>query len=219
MDSEFSTRTKGKRGAWKKKAIQGAVLVAVGLAPIATLAWYESSRNFVPVDVPMPPQPAAFHTDTFLINYSGTYSIDYRVPRTLPAQNLQCLLGLEDQHPDRCPDGQPQVTISWKLRTDENVVAQGQADHWQYSKSDENNLSAGIGLLHVNPGAYALEISIRSDFRTLAALRPRLVVEIQPGETEWFATAYIPAFFFGLALVLVGLWKLGGAVVEGAPRR
>jgi hypothetical protein len=98
------------------------------------------------------------------------------------------------------------------------VIAQGQADHWEYGKSDQNNLSAGIGLLHVNSGAYALEISIRSDFRTLAALHPRLVVAIQPGQTEWFATAYILAFFFGLALVVVGLWKLGGAVVEGAPQ-
>jgi hypothetical protein len=219
MDSEFSRRTKGKRGAWKKKAIQGLLLVAAGLAPAVTLGWYESTRNFVPVDVPMPPQPAAFHTDTFQINYPGTYFMDYRVPQTSPPQKLQCLLGLEDQHPERCPDGQPQVTTSWKLRQDGKVIAQGQTDHWEYSKSGPNDVSAGIGSPHIDSGAYALEISIRSDFRSLAAVRPHLVVEIHPEETEWFATAYIVAFFFALGLVPIGLWKLGGAVVAGAPRR
>jgi hypothetical protein len=217
MDSEFSKRTKGNRKAWKKKAIQGAVLIAVGLAPIAILAWYESSRNFVPVDMPMPPQPAMFRTAAFHVNYPGTYFIDYRVPRTLPSQRLDCLLGLDDQHPEQCPDGQPQVTTAWKLRRDGNAVAQDHADHWEYSRSDQNDLSAGIGSPHIDSGDYVLEVSIHSEFRSLAAVRPRLVVEIQPGETEWFATAYIIAFFFGLALVSVGLWKLGAAVVAGAP--
>ena len=117
MDSEFSIRTKGSRKTWRKKAVQGVVLLTVGLAPIVTLAWYESSRNFVPVDTAMPPQPAAFHTGTFRINYPGTYFIDYRVQQTLPSQTLQCLLGLEDRYPDRCPEGQPRVMTVWKLRS------------------------------------------------------------------------------------------------------
>jgi hypothetical protein len=217
MDSEFSMRTKGNRGNWKKKAIQALILVAVGLAPLATLAWYESSRDFVPLDMPLPPQPATFQTGTFQVNYPGTYFIDYRVARTLPSQKLQCLLGLEDQHPERCPEGQPQVSTSWKLRRDGIVTAQGQADHWQYSKSSQDDLSAGLGSVHIDSGAYVLEVSIRSDFRSLAAVHPRLVVAIHPEETEWFATAYIIAFFFGLGLVSLGLWKLAAAVVAGAP--
>jgi hypothetical protein len=219
MDSEFSIRTKGNRKAWRKKAIQGLVLLTVGLAPLVTLAWYDSSRNFAPVNMAMPPQPAAFRTGLFRINYPGTYFIDYRVQQTLPSQKLECLLGLEDRYPDRCPEGQPRVMTVWKLRRDGNVIAEGHADHWEYSRSSQNDLSVGIGSLHVGEGAYTLEVSVRSDFRSLATLQPRLVMEIQPGDTDWFATAYILVFFFGLGLIPFGLWKLGGAVIDGAPRR
>ena len=45
------------------------------------------------------------------------------------------------------------------------------------------------------------------------------VVEIHPEDTAWFGAAYIVAFFFALGLVPIGLWKLGAAVVAGAPRR
>jgi hypothetical protein len=192
--------------AWAKA---GMILVSVGLATIAARYAWSSTRTWFPVGMPIAMRVGHVRTPEFEVNLDALYNIYVVVQK----ETLNCLLGVEDIHPERCKDVRPVLKASWTVRSGSVVVARGSSDENRGGGWFEEGIDRDIGSFRAKGGRrYMLEVDILVDGTLLDAGNPRLMVGVDP---EYYEGYMITTLFFvtvpaigcmlvGVVLILVG---------------
>jgi hypothetical protein len=157
----------------------GLLLALIGPLWISACGWWESTRIWVPLYVPISLTPGHTHTAEFAINMASAYPIGIAVdcPSNDDYETVQKMLGtgLYDASASV-------VGISWKLSSAGRTVEAGNSDRasgGMYPWTARN-----LGSFSVNKGKYVLDLDVVQDGSRLNHCAPRLVVTENGDERE-----------------------------------
>jgi biopolymer transport protein ExbD len=125
----------------------------------ATEHWYKT-RDFVPLDMPVPLSTGHIRTGDFTIQLKGSYFIS--IAMTHAFYNYNCK-----------QDGLPKT--HWVLTQNGRVVAHREHDEYPYA-SQEFIEGTDLFYFDAEPGTYNLDVEVLSDSKCLDVGKPRLRV-------------------------------------------
>ncbi len=172
------------RGIWSRTLlILGAVLIVLGVAPMAYLLCFGWAHNFTPLMMPLPLKPGQVTSPIFKTDLTDNYQIDLDWTWT-PAQRLD--------HPI-------DIAIDWRIVDPQGtLIQQGTFDH----QGPEGN---EIRLGFYQPAKRGLRqriiLDVRRDTPELASANPILRIETPERSLD---QAYGSAFFMLVAAVIAG---------------
>ena len=194
----------------------GMVPIAIALGIVAAWGVWSETRTWVPVTMPVTMQIGHIRTPEFQVKLNALYLIEFEVERMIPAETLDCLMGLDDD-PKSCKEIPSVVRASWTLRSGGSVVARGSTDgdESRGGWSTGNTVERDIGSFRGEKGhRYVLDVDILSDGTSLAAGHPRLKAGLHPEYyersmlTDLFVTLAAIAFaLMGVVLMVVGFLR------------
>lgn len=184
--------------------------VAPPLIGIAILAVGAFSGRVL--EFPVALVPGTTWAPSFRVTRGVRHVVLLELDRTIPLQELECLLGQAAFRPPCAME--PIVRIDWKLRRGAREVASG-TSHQGTSAVGEDGVAVLIGQFEATAWSrYVLELDPLLDGSALAAANPRVVVQFHPEVTKGFhISAPLIAFATGVAaipLVLLALGALAG---------
>jgi hypothetical protein len=160
------------------KTKAGLALVAVGIGVFVAWKLWSSTRNFVPVDVPMPLTAGEKVTTEFKLNYDGLYLIEITAEPRIPTDVLRCLLGMETDL-GRCQGANSVLVAEWVISTEGHELRRGNSDELHSVPSWSDAVTRVIGEFPGESGdKYNLQVNFRADARQLAATNPRVRVAV-----------------------------------------
>ena len=188
----------------------GLSLIGVAIALYTAWGLWLSSRNEIPVDLPVAMSVGHIRTPEFKVNLSTTYLVGIEVQKKIPFDTLNCLLGLGTSATSsvlqECPDRPSVLKASWKLTSGGQVVASGSSDDERLGGWGNDSISRELGRFQSQSGRrYVLDVDVLADGSALAPGNPRLKVEVHPGVYEDDAVWSAILFLFMGVLVLVGV--------------
>ncbi len=151
----------------------GLLFVLSGPLWVGAWAWWDSTRLWTPVFVPISLSPGHIRTPEFAINVASTYTVgvvmnivwssneDY----TAAAQ----MLGFDSS------DGRPSVVgVSWRLSSAGRMLASGDSSDGELRAMFP--IGRGLGKFYANKGTYVLDLDVVRDGSRLNRWAPHLVV-------------------------------------------
>jgi hypothetical protein len=171
-------------------------------------------RKWEATEFPLNLQRGAASSSQFRVDSATEYSIDLDVDRTLPFEELNCLLGLEEAAPSGCGNIVSPLDLEWQITArdaspisgDSRSVVEG---GWG------PQISRTIGRFAGDPAkTYTLRIESRQDASILDAAHPRVVVRAQPIASKSYLVIGQILTLTGAVTLLIGLglalqrWRL-----------
>ena len=157
----------------------GLGLVFTGIAWFGGWAWWENTRIWKPVDVPVSLSAGRVRTAEFQINVESTYSIGIAVEQSPDYEETRCLLGI-----DQCQGNPSVLRASWSVSRAGRVLVGGMSD------SEHGEFWTGwgpgrvLGSFHADRGHYILDLNVLQDGSRLNARAPYLAIFESGGERE-----------------------------------
>jgi hypothetical protein len=149
----------------------GLGLIFTGIGWVGGSAWWENTRIWQPLDVPVSLSAANLRTAEFKINVESTYSIGIAVEQNPNCEETRCLLGI-----DQCQGNPSALRASWSVSRAGRVTVSGKSDSEQRIFWADEGPGRALGTFHANSGRYILELSLLQDASRLNARRPYLVI-------------------------------------------
>ena len=162
-----------------------AVLLVAAAALYGVNDYLFSAIEWTPMRIPVELVEGRQHGGDFTARWGVVYEIRLDTDRNLDLQEQNCLLGIETVVPERCAGVSPELNLSWQVRTDEEVIAQGgsadsQAGYWGPS------MGKILGAFQAQEGqSYRVTATVGRSSRELQQSNPRLQVAVAPRERKW----------------------------------
>jgi hypothetical protein len=156
------------------KAKAGLALVAIGIGVFASWKWWSSTRNLVPVNLPMPLTAGERVTASFKLNYDGLYLIEITAEPRLPPEALRCLLGVEADAV-RCKDAPSPIAADWIVSSDDHGLRRGNSNELHSGPAQSQTVTRVIGEFPGRAGeTYNLQVNFAGNAQRLATTNPRV---------------------------------------------
>jgi hypothetical protein len=145
-------------------------------------------------------------------DFQAKWNVDYEIrldsERNLDLQQQNCLLGIEAIVPERCAGMAPELLLSWRVETNNTIVASGDSDdtsegYW------ERKMGKVLGSFPAKQGEiYRVRIQVEGSSTTLQQTNPRIKIDIRPEDLKWTYVwigilSQAAAFCFLLALIVL----------------
>ncbi len=184
-----------------------AVLLVAAAALYGVNDYLFSAIEWTPLRIPMELVEGRQHGGDFTARWGVVYEIRLDTDRNLDLQEQNCLLGIETVVPERCAGISPELNLSWQVRSDEEVIAQGgsedsQAGYWGPS------MGKILGAFQALEGqSYRVAATVGGSSPQLQRSNPRLQIAVAPRERKWTYVwsglfVVLAAGLFLLAIVL-----------------
>lgn len=180
--------------------LAGVIFLCAGIGVYGGWVLWLTTRTERPVNIPISMAVGHVRTKVFKLNMSAPYTIDVEVQKKIPFDTLNCLLGMATAPASTalqdCPDRPSVVKVSWVLKSDGQIVAQGSSDDYRSGAWANDSISRELGHFQSQIGRrYVLEVDVLSDGSALAPGHPRLKVEVHPevyeGHMVWTAVLFL----------------------------
>jgi hypothetical protein len=197
----------------------GITAILAGSAVLgARLLWLEK-RAWIAIEKPISLTQGRVQTVKFKSNLKSRYLIEIEVDRKIPFDTLNCLLGVEDIHPQSCTNTPSVLEASWVLWSQGVIAAQGSTASYRGGAWSENTIARQIGSFESEKGQqYTLELIVLADGSRLAVGDPRLKVAVRPSYYADYAYANIPYLVLGSALIVMGTIGIGVSIAKERDR-
>ncbi len=196
------------------------ITIGVSLYGLSLLVsnWYRWTPASFAVDL----QSDTSNSSSFRVNLSTEYLIELAVDRSMPLEQLNCLLDVDltpKYREERCRAIPSPVDLKWQVFSSGAVVAEGTSQN-QHSGGWGSTVSRTIGRFHGNAGQeYFVRVESLKDASVLASTNPRITVGVHPIESKsYFVTAQLISWL-ALVVVGVGLSWLATVVLINVVRR
>ena len=155
------------------------VAIALFLAPDALPIW----RNANPLVLALPLEPGVVVSPVFRVSHGLQYLVELEVDRTLPFEELRCLLG-EPQSGSACDGSQQAVHLRWRISSQGSEIAHG-ASAYNQGAGYGPTIAKTLGAFEGRPGQqYRLEVTVLRSLRALEAAKPRVLVQLHPADLK-----------------------------------
>ncbi len=159
-------------------------------------------------EFPIHLQKGREYAGDFLSKWNVHYEIRLQSERKLDLQEQNCLLGIETIVPELCSGISPELLLSWRVETDNSLVASGNSDD---TNAGYWGLKMGkiLGSFPVTKGvSYDVQIQIGKTSSKLQLTNPRIKIIIREEDLKWSYVwigilSQAAAFCFLLALILL----------------
>ncbi len=159
-------------------------------------------------EFPIHLQKGREYAGDFLSKWNVHYEIRLQSERKLDLQEQNCLLGIETIVPELCSGISPELLLSWRVETDNSLVASGNSDD---TNAGYWGLKMGkiLGSFPVTKGvSYDVQIQIGKTSSKLQLTNPRVKIIIREEDLKWSYVwigilSQAAAFCFLLALILL----------------
>jgi hypothetical protein len=189
----------------------GLGLILTGIAWFGGWGWWENTRIWKPLDVPVSLSVGQIRTVEFKINVESTYSIGIAVEQSLDWEETRCVLGI-----DQCQGNPSALRASWSISRAGRVTVRGVSDTEQGIFWADEGRGRVLGTFHANSGRYILELSLLQDASRLNARAPYLVIFETGGERE---RAYDVGWYAFMTMLLSLPVGISALVRSGIVRR
>lgn len=142
---------------WPLSARIGLALILIGIAWFGGWYWWDATRIWVPLDVPVSLSRGHIRAPEFKINVESKYAIEIQAKPGFDDGNGPCFGGYWCQSP---------LSMSWSLSSGGRVVP----------GSGEPPLGSVVGSFNARKGSYVLDLDVVQDGSRFDAGAPRLVV-------------------------------------------
>lgn len=182
-----------------------AILLVAAAALYGVNDYLFSAIEWTPLRVPIELVEGRQHGGDLTAAWGVVYEIRLDTDRNLDLQEQNCLLGIETVVPERCAGISPQLDLSWQVRTDEEVIAQGgsvdsQAGYWGPS------MGKILGAFQAQEGqSYRVTATVGRSSGDLQRSNPRLQVAVAPRERKWTYVWIGLLFVFASGLLLLAI--------------
>jgi hypothetical protein len=192
----------------KTKAGLALMVLAAGILG-AWNGWIRT-RSFVPVDAPVPFAAGQTITSDFKLNFDGLYLIEIEAQKTIPLDELHCLMGVEAEA-QRCKSLPAVVAATWVISSEGQDIEHGSSVEHYSAPTQAQGVARAIGEFQGKAGkSYKLRVTFGAGAGALAPARPHLKVavasivrtDIQSAKMLVFSTAFICALFGAILLVV-----------------
>lgn len=186
------------------KTKAGLALVVLGMGIFGAWNWWTKTRNFVPVNVPVPLAAGQSVTSHFKLNFDGSYLIAIEAEKTIPLDTLHCLMGV-DADPVTCKDHSPAVAASWVISSKGLEVKHGSSSELHSENTDSDAVVRVIGEFQGKAGQeYSLQVAVTAASIGLAAAHPQLKVTVASIAHSDLQSAGVLVFSMVFVCVLFG---------------
>lgn len=190
-------------------------LMVVSAAVVFGIVYWDVSINDFPLDVPLPAKTGTFTLPPFSPSNTYGHSVQMRLNDSRPWNEILCETGAKDwtNHSGHCGGRTPDLDLEWSVSENGRVVATGSTTKTDYITSYKTNSGTfaerELGYFQGESGhTYQMAIALRGDPAKLAALKPRLQVQLGStyGMGEGIA-ALVALFICGVAFLgaLIGV--------------
>jgi hypothetical protein len=192
------------------KTKAGIALVVVGIAISGVWSWWTKSRTLAPVSLPVPLVSGQSIASEFKLNFDGLYLVAIETDKTIPLDELHCLMGV-DRDPQKCKSMPSVIVASWVLFSDGRDVAHGSSLQQYSSALKTNGVARVMGEFQGKAGQhYRLQVTFAAGAGGLALAHPRLNVavasiaytDLQSASMLVFSTVFICELF---GVILLGI--------------
>jgi hypothetical protein len=182
----------------------GLIVLVVGLCALGIALLLTNVYRSEPVTFPFNLRPGTTASPVFRVDTNGSYLVELEAERTLPFDQLNCLLGISPGSTEPCELASP-VDISWHVTSRNEVVAKGSSRE-RASGAWGDRVSRTLGSFSGKKGdEYVLNVESMKDASALSAANPRIVVRMHPLQTKSYVVIGQSLLWFGVAATLGGL--------------
>jgi hypothetical protein len=130
------------------------------------------------------------------VNLSTDYEIELEVDRSLPLDQLNCLLGIQHFDQKACANLPSPIMLNWVVLSGGNTIRKGASEDIR-AGSWGPTVARTIGRMAFEKDRdYFMDVMSLRDVSMLAAATPRISIVVNPSENETYA------FASGLLLIL-----------------
>lgn len=187
--------------------------MAVSAAVALPLLYWDYSIEDFPLDVPLPLKTGSFTLPPFSPSATYGYTVQVRLNNSRPWNELLCETGAKDwpNHRGNCEGRAPDLALEWSMSENARQIASDSSastdDLTSYKTESGSFAQRYLGYFHGEWGhTYQLTITVRGNPARLAALQPRLQVQLD--STYGMGEAILAA----VALLICGVAFLGGVI-------
>lgn len=124
-------------------------------------------------------RPGNAASPEFRVHADGSYLVELEVERTLPFEQLNCLLGISPSNAQGC-ELPTVVDINWRVTSQHDVIAEGSSRE-RASGFWGERIGRTLGTFPAKRGReYVLHVETMKDASALAVTNPRLAVRMHP---------------------------------------
>jgi biopolymer transport protein ExbD len=197
----------------------GLALVLTGGSFFVSVSFWQATRIWVPVNVPISLSRGQTQTNDFKLNFSSSYTIYVVIGGVQDYQEAMCLTGAE-----QCPDKSSILQASWTLFDNGKSVITGDADRTRerfggwggFGESEESGnwkIFRRLGTFSAKSGKhYRLNIDIQEDASRLNSRNARLIVRDE-GQHWIYGSLGNELFLLGVNFICFGLILFVGSML------
>ncbi|HMD70497.1 MAG TPA: hypothetical protein VKF41_04100 [Bryobacteraceae bacterium] len=172
----------------------GLALILGGAACFGGWIWWDATRIWVPLDVPISLSPGHIRTPEFKINLEAKYWIELEMEQGCDFEDRACLGGYWRRSP---------LSIPWTLSSAGRAVP----------GDGESPFRSDLGCFNAGAGRYVLDLDVLQDGSRFNRGKPRLVVFAsgyqRQGTNQTGTRVFLLSLFMAVAgLYLIGRWAL-----------
>ena len=185
--------------------------MVLGVGVFAGWRLWTSTRNFVPLDVPIALRAGETLTHEFRLNLDGLYLIEITAEPTLPPETLRCLMGAQADAA-KCAGLAPAIAADWTVFRSGQQIRSGNSSeaHTAPAPDDSRTVVRVIGEFPGEAGRdYRLQITTTADGSQLEPAHPRLCVVVSNLARTDFQSASVLVFSITFICVMFGAILLG----------
>jgi hypothetical protein len=217
----FALFRNGERRIDRMKTKAGLALIVLGVAIFCVWRWWVNTRDFLPVNIAISAGGDRNISTQFRLNFDALYFIEIEAQKSLPLDQLHCLMGVEADAA-RCKGVATMIDANWSITNDGHEVAHGTSSELHSLSPESQAVNRVIGEFQGRAGhEYELRVEFAKDLSPLAAAHPRLKVvvagiaytDLQSAGVLVFSIGFICGLF-GVILLVVGWYGKRGKGAE-----
>jgi hypothetical protein len=189
----------------KKRIVQYATLI-FGILLFVGAVLLGRWINLEPVHSPVGLEQGQPTTVTFVPHHSAEYLIEIEVERSLPFDEVSCLLGIGAAVSNNCKTVRSRIDLAWEIHTTDTgeLLARGSSAE-ETGGAWGDTMSRIVGRFLAEAGvSYDLVVASKAAEVLPASLNPHISVKIDPLVSKAYFVASGVLQWLGLAFVLVG---------------
>jgi hypothetical protein len=189
----------------KRRVIAPVCFLILGGLFLLSAIYVQNSHKWTPVSFPIDLKPGVTRSPAFRVNLSTDYEIELEVDRSLPLDQLNCLLGI---HYDQkvCTKLPSPILLNWVVLSDGTAIKKGASEDIR-AGSWGPTVARTIGRMAFEKDRdYFMDVMSLRDVSMLAAATPRISIVVNPAEIETYVIAsqlllYLSIFFGGVGVI------------------
>lgn len=155
-------------------------------------------------------------TSEFTVNVRNRYFLELEAQKTIPLEQLDCLLDVKDPPSQDCSKLPSLVNVKWELYSDGTIAQSGSSADSVYGGWSNDSVYRDLGYFSGMPGhRYQIELHFVTDATQLSVTSPRFRVSVTPVfiETILFTTIFMVypttgvLVFTGIVLLSISVFR------------